>query len=85
MYSRAVGLIRGGGQTVFKPLAYGNLRAASLAIDADVAMFKKHARTGKMELPKGKERLFRALNMDSSQSGVKPLEVFSPDAQRWQP
>ena len=76
VYSRAVDLIREADRQYSRLL--WEFEGGELAIDADVTMFKKHARTGKMELPKGKERLFRALNMDSTQSGVKPLEVFSP-------
>lgn len=76
VYSRAAELIREADRQYSRLL--WEFEGGELAVDADVAMFKRHARTGKMELPKGKERLFRALNMDSSQSGVKPLEVFSP-------
>lgn len=76
VYSRAVGLIEETDRQYSRLL--WEFEGGELAIDADVTMFKKHARTGRLELPKGKERLFRVLNMDSSQSGVKPLEVFSP-------
>ena len=45
-----------------------------LAIDADVTLFTRDA-NGNPILPKGKKRLFRALNMDDAK---EQLKVFSP-------
>lgn len=48
---------------------------AELALDVDNTMFKRDSRTGKWELPKGRERLFRMMDMDDNNEKYK---VYSP-------
>lgn len=76
VFSRAAGLIEEADKQYSRLL--WEFEGGELAVDADVSIFHRHPKTGKLTLPKGKERLFRALNMDSLQSGIKPLETFSP-------
>ena len=47
-------------------------------IHADRDLFKKD-NEGKPILPTGKERLYRSVDMDSSVTGNKQIDVFSPD------
>ncbi|MEG2073564.1 MAG: hypothetical protein RRY54_02230, partial [Angelakisella sp.] len=53
-------------------------KGSELALDASEDLFE-HRRDGSVVLPEGKERLFRAYDIDIGQSGGKFLEVFSPD------
>lgn len=76
VYARAVDLICEADKQYSRLL--WEFEGGELAVDADVTLFRKDPKTGALELPRGKERLFRALNMDSTQSGVKPLEVYAP-------
>lgn len=52
-----------------------------LAIHAQMDMFKKEKRgnTDVYKIPKGKERLYRKLDIDPMAEGGKPLDVFSPE------
>ncbi|MEG0853000.1 MAG: hypothetical protein RSF82_03945 [Angelakisella sp.] len=52
-------------------------RGSELALDASEDLFE-HRRDGSVVLPEGKERLFRAYDIDIGQSSGKFLEVFSP-------
>lgn len=76
VYARAVELIREADKQYSRLL--WEFEGGELAVDADAALFRLNPKTGAPELPKGKERLFRALNMDSTQSGTKPLETYAP-------
>ena len=72
VYGRAVDLIKEADKQYSRLL--WEFEGTELAIDADESMFKLNTETGRRILPKGKERLFRAL---SSADG-KMFEVFSP-------
>lgn len=76
VYSRAVDLIREADKQYSRLL--WEFEGGELAIDADEALFRRDAKTGNLRLPRGKERLFRALNIDSSEPGAKQLDVFAP-------
>lgn len=52
-------------------------KGGELAVDASEDLFE-HRRDGSVVLPEGKERLFRAHDIDLGQAGGKFLEVFSP-------
>lgn len=52
-------------------------RGSELALDVSEDLFE-HRRDGSVVLPQGKERLFRAYDIDIGQSSGKFLEVFSP-------
>lgn len=78
VYARAVDLIKEADKQYSRTL--WEMEGGELAIDADETVFKKDAKTGKLIMPKGKERLFRALDIDSSpQGGNKSLTPFSPE------
>lgn len=76
VYSRAVDLIEEADRQYSRLL--WEFEGGELAVDADESLFRMDSKTGRIQLPKGKERLFRALGMDSSQAATKPLEIFAP-------
>lgn len=76
VYSRAVDLVKEADKQYSRLL--WEFEGGELAIDADVSLFSRDQRTGKLRLPKGKERLFRALNVDTM-AGAKQLDVFAPE------
>ena len=73
IYSRAVGLIREADRQYSRIL--WEYEGSELAVDASADLFRLD-RWGNPILPKGRERLFRALDMDSGEG--KGLQVFSP-------
>lgn len=73
IYSRAVGLIREADRQYSRIL--WEYEGSELAVDASSDLFRLD-RWGNPILPKGRERLFRALDMDSGDG--KGLQVFSP-------
>lgn len=72
VYSRAVGLIQEADEQYSRLL--WEFEGGELAIDASVDLFKNQ--NGEPVLPKGRERLYRALDIDSNTSS--PLNTFSP-------
>lgn len=48
---------------------------SQLAIDADITTFRRDSRTGNLIMPKGRERLFRALDLGE---GTDRYHIFSP-------
>ena len=73
IYSRAVGLIREADRQYSRIL--WEYEGSELAVDASSDLFRLDG-WGRPILPKGRERLFRALDMDSGDG--KGLQVFSP-------
>ena len=72
VYSRAVDDIRNADEQWTRIL--WEFEGSELAIDADITLFKKNNR-GEYELPSGKERLFRMMDLDEDKDQYK---VFSP-------
>lgn len=75
IYTRAVDLIREADKQ-YSRLLWEN-EGGELAIDADVTMFKNI--DGKLELPQGKERLFRHYKNFADAEGGKSIQIFSPN------
>lgn len=75
VYARAVDLIKEADKQYSRYL--WEFEGGELAVHADEGMFRLNER-GKRQLPKGKERLYRALNVDSAVAGNKAFDVFSP-------
>ena len=73
VYSRAVKDIRNADEQWTRLL--WEFEGAELAIDADVTLFRKND-TGDFELPTGKERLFRMMDLGDDKDQYK---VFSPE------
>ena len=78
VFSRAVELIREADRQYSRIL--WEYEGSELAVDASVDLFKV-AKDGKAVLPKGKERLFRAVDVDLGVDGSvqKGMQVFSPE------
>lgn len=76
VYARAVDLIKEADKLYSSFL--WEFKGGELAIDVDETVFKKDPKTGKLIMPKGKERLFRALDIEASVDGNKSLNPFSP-------
>lgn len=72
VYSRAVDDIRNADEQWTRLL--WEFEGSELAIDADITLFKKDEK-GQYELPKGKERLFRMMDLDEDSNQYK---IFSP-------
>lgn len=75
VYARAADLIKEADKQYSRYL--WEFEGGELAVHADEGMFRLD-KNGKRQLPKGKERLYRALNVDSSAAGNKAFDVFSP-------
>lgn len=74
VYSRAVTLLEEADKQFSRVL--WEMEGGELAIDADDTLFREHG-TDNLKLPKGKERLFRALKIMSE--SANPIQVFSPE------
>lgn len=72
VYARAVDDIRNADEQWTRLL--WEFEGSELAIDADLTLFRKNS-NGEYELPKGKERLFRMVDLDDNNEKYK---VFSP-------
>lgn len=72
IYSRAVKLIEEADEQYSRML--WEYEGGELAINASIDLFKNE--NGRAVLPKGKERLYRALDIDSSITN--PIQTFSP-------
>jgi A118 family predicted phage portal protein len=77
VYSRAKNLIKEADRQYSRML--WEFEGGELAIDADEMVFRQDESTGKKELPKGKERLFRLLNFDAQSGDSKSLIPFAPE------
>ena len=75
VYARAADLIKEADKQYSRYL--WEFEGGELAVHADEGMFRLD-KNGKRQLPKGKERLYRALNVDSSVAGNKAFDTFSP-------
>ncbi len=76
VYSRAVDLIKQADLQYSRML--WEFEGGELAIDADETVFRPNELTGEKQIPKGKERLFRLLFMDSQPGNSKSLVPFAP-------
>lgn len=72
VYSRAVSDIKEADKQWTRLL--WEFEGSELAVDADVTLFKKNAK-GEYELPKGKERLFRMMDLDEN---AEKYKVYAP-------
>lgn len=72
VYARATGLLEQADRQYSRIL--WEFEGSELAIDADISLFRKNA-DGTLSLPKGRERLFRAMDLDEDNS---KYNVFSP-------
>lgn len=72
VYSRAVSDIKEADKQWTRIL--WEFEGSELAVDADVTLFKKNAK-GEYELPKGKERLFRMMDLDED---AEKYKVYAP-------
>ena len=72
VYSRAINEIKGGDNQWTRLL--WEFEGSELAIDADITLFKKDDK-GNYEFPKGKDRLFRMMDLDDN---AEKYKVFAP-------
>lgn len=73
VYSRAVSDIREADRQWTRIV--WEYEGSELAVDVDNTMFQKDERTGKWDLPEGRERLFRMMDMEDNNEKYK---VYSP-------
>ena len=75
VYSRADELIREADEQ-FGSVVW-EYRAGEMAVHASKDLFKNNPKTGRPELPKGKERLFRTFDFEAEE-GDKAMQVYAP-------
>lgn len=77
VFGRAIDLIREADKQYSRSL--WEFESAERAIDVDTTAFKINPKTGKPEVPQGKERLFRTMDAEGGQNGKTFYETFSPE------
>lgn len=77
VFGRAIDLIKEADKQYSRSL--WEFESAERAIDVDTTAFKFNPKTGKAEVPEGKERLFRTMDAEGGNNGKTFYETFSPE------
>lgn len=77
VFGRAIDLIKEADKQYSRSL--WEFESAERAIDVDTTAFKLNPKTGKPEVPQGKERLFRTMDAEGGNNGKTFYETFSPE------